>query len=580
MSKPSFLRPCIPLALISAALPATALAQWALDGAAVCTATGSQTEPAIATDGADGAIMGWTDHRSGVPRIYAQRVDAAGTPLWTADGVAVCTPVDGQHDVAMLKDFAGGAVLFWSDERSGGAQGLYAQRLAPTGLPVWPFSGVALSTHFGFPYDIVVTSDLSTGHVVPRGFLVAWFEQGLGDDLAIRVQHVDAAAQGLWTAASVGGALMCNTVNATKLDLVMDTDGAPGFSFLTGGAVLAWAESRPSSNDMDIFARRVDAGGTPQWTAGGIDVCAAAGVQRKPAIANVGGDDCIITWQDSRGSTSKIYAQRIDSTGQLFWATDGVVVCPAGGPQTTPAILKDGAGGAFIAWVDARSGQSQVYAQRIGANGSLAWVLIGVPIGTAAAGADGLKLLSDGAGGFFATWRDTRSDSGDIFAQRVDANGNVLWPLTGLPLSQAAGAQLTPAVVAGAGGLIAVWEDNRTGIGADVYANRVTATGGVTAAPIVAVTSSLLSIVSGNPTRGEARFRLALPESRNVSMDVCDVTGRRVRSLASGSAFAPGTHALTWDGANDLGALVPAGVYFVRLIAGNAAEALRVVVVR
>jgi hypothetical protein len=445
---------------------------------------------------------------------------------------------------------------------------------------MWPFSGVALSTHFGFPNNIVATSDLSTGHVVPRGFLVGWFEYGLGDDLAIRVQHVDAEAGGLWTSASLGGALICSTPNSTKLDLVMDTDGAPGISFLTGGAVLAWAESRTSSNSIDIYARRVDAGGTPQWTADGIHVCGAAGVQRRPAIANVGGDDCIVTWQDLRGSTEKIYAQRIDSTGQVFWATDGVVVCPVGGPQTTPAILKDGAGGAFIAWVDARSGQSQIYAQRIGANGSLAWLLIGVPICPAAAGADGPKLLSDGAGGFFATWRDTRNDSGDIFAQHVDANGTVLWPLSGVPLSLATGAQLFPAVVAGAGGLIAVWQDNRTGIGADIYANRVTTTGGITEAPIVAVTSSLLSLVSENPTRGEARFRLALPESRNVSMDVCNVTGRRVRSLASGRAFAPGTHALTWDGANDLGAHVPAGVYFVRLIAGNESEASRVVVVR
>jgi flagellar hook assembly protein FlgD len=63
-------------------------------------------------------------------------------------------------------------------------------------------------------------------------------------------------------------------------------------------------------------------------------------------------------------------------------------------------------------------------------------------------------------------------------------------------------------------------------------------------------------------------------------MDVCDVTGRRVRSLASDRTFASGTHALMWDGANDLGAHVPDGVYFVRLIAGNASETSRVVVVR
>ena len=54
---------------------------------------------------------------------------------------------------------------------------------------------------------------------------------------------------------------------------------------------------------------------------------------------------------------------------------------------------------------------------------------------------------------------------------------------------------------------------------------------------------------------------------------------RRVRSLASGLAFAPGAHAVAWDGADDAGAHVPAGVYFVRLVAGNTSETSRLVVV-
>ena len=156
----------------------------------------------------------------------------------------------------------------------------------------------------------------------------------------------------------------------------------------------------------------------------------------------------------------------------------------------------------------------------------------------------------------------------------------MLWPSNGAPLCLAAGAQLPPAIVAGASGLIAVWQDNRSGIGADVYANRVTTAGGITEAPIVAATSSLLSLVSENPSRGGARFRLALPEARTVTMDVCDVTGRRVRSLASWHAFGPGTHVLTWDGADDVGAPVAAGVYFVRLVAGETCETSRMVIVR
>ncbi|MFN8176880.1 MAG: FlgD immunoglobulin-like domain containing protein [bacterium] len=579
MSNASFFaRCCRHLALIAAVLPTQAAAQWAANGAAVCVASGSQTEPAIATDGANGAIIGWTDGRNVELDIYAQRVDATGTPLWSGGGVPVCSVAGDQTQLATLKDFAGGATFFWADQRNP-SPGIYAQRLNGTGLTMWPQNGVALSTHAAGNSNVLAIQDLSSGHLVPRGYLVAWLETGAGGLRSIRAQHVDVEAGGLWTSAAVGGALICGSANSTKSVLVMDTDGAPGISFLTGGAILAWEESR--GGDLAIWARRVDAGGTPQWTADGIRVCGGTtGQQRDPAIANVGGDDCIVTWSDTRSGSAEIYAQRIDSTGTLFWAADGVSVCNGPGARTAPAILKDGAGGAFIAWLDTRTGSTQIYGQRITENGARQWVLLGVPVCTAASNPESLTLLSDGAGGFFAVWRDHRNDSGDIYAQRVDANGLLQWSASGVPLSLVAGAQIFPAIVAGAGGLIAAWQDGRNPPFTDIYANRVTTGGGITSAPVVEASTALLSLVSENPTRRGAQFRLALPESRTVTMEVCDVTGRRVRSVASARALGAGTHSLAWDGTDDVGSPVAAGVYFVRLAAGDESETSRVVVVR
>jgi len=51
---------------------------------ALCTATGLQGSPTIASDGAGGAIVTWTDFRSGTNSdIYAQRVDANGFAVLT-----------------------------------------------------------------------------------------------------------------------------------------------------------------------------------------------------------------------------------------------------------------------------------------------------------------------------------------------------------------------------------------------------------------------------------------------------------------------------------------------------------------
>lgn len=72
----------------------------------------------------------------------------------------------------------------------------------------------------------------------------------------------------------------------------------------------------------------------------------------------------------------------------------------------------------------------------------------------------------------------------------------------------------------------------------------------------------------GNPTYQTARIRLALPEAADVTVELFDASGRRVRVLASGPRAA-GVHDLAWDGRRESGAEAHTGVYFVRAIAGE-----------
>lgn len=43
------------------------------------------------------------------------------------------------------------------------------------------------------------------------------------------------------------------------------------------------------------------------------------------------------------------------------------------------------------------------------------------------------------------------------------------------------------------------------------------------------------SVAGGNPMRSLAQLRIELPEARDVSLEVIDVLGRRVRTLLNGS---------------------------------------------
>jgi hypothetical protein len=146
---------------------AAGVVQWTANGVALCAAGNSQLDAAIASDGAGGAIVTWDDIRSGAYYdIYAQRVSAAGAVQWTADGVALCTAGNNQLNPAIASDGAGGAVITWQDMRGGTYYDVYAQRVSAAGVVQWTANGVALSTATNDQRYPVIVSDGAGGAIV------------------------------------------------------------------------------------------------------------------------------------------------------------------------------------------------------------------------------------------------------------------------------------------------------------------------------------------------------------------------------------------------------------------------------
>ena len=82
-----------------------------------------------------------------------------------------------------------------------------------------------------------------------------------------------------------------------------------------------------------------------------------------------------------------------------------------------------------------------------------------------------------------------------------------------------------------------------------------------------------------NPFTGATTLSFTLPQPSDVVVDVFDLRGARVRSLAR-AGLGAGTHQVTWDGRDAAGLPAPAGVYFVALRGGDAAARQRVTLVR
>ncbi|MCP4572355.1 MAG: DUF3459 domain-containing protein [bacterium] len=82
-----------------------------------------------------------------------------------------------------------------------------------------------------------------------------------------------------------------------------------------------------------------------------------------------------------------------------------------------------------------------------------------------------------------------------------------------------------------------------------------------------------------NPFNPETVIAFELPREATVSLAVYDVAGRRLAVLADGPRAA-GPHRVTWQGADDAGRSVGAGVYFARLVAGGQTRLIKMTSVK
>ena len=301
--------------------------------------------------------------------------------------------------------------------------------------------------------------------VVPDGSggsFVAWEDSGVG---LIRTQRLDASGTGLWS----GG--IVTTSAAYQASPVAVTDGR-------GGWLVAWIDGRNGGCDSTaemycaLYIQRIDSAGARIW---GDDGPLVASQARFPAANPVtmisdGAQGAYITWSSGQSyyNCCSFYMQHIGPDGQPLWATNSIRVTelPAnkqGAGVTGARLVSDGSGGVIIAWWNqqAEDGSITLMAQRIDANGNLLWADGGVQITFTGSGHANFDAASDGAGGIIVALQSNdvaKSTNTHVYGQRVSASGQIMWGPTGVQLSTGVGAQVTPSLVGdGQGGAFVTW---------------------------------------------------------------------------------------------------------------------------
>ncbi len=468
---------------------------WGKDGLRICEINGPQRKPQILSDLNKGFYIVWEDYRRGYDDsdIYAQYVDLGGKARWIAAGMPIATAPNIQKNVAIATDENHYLYLIWEDFRNGLYWNLYAQKLDPEASFFWKAGG--LDVFAG------VEENHQNPAMVPDGYggVLFVYQKYSGETHGTDIYRGRLNASG-----EVGFHFATCFSQDEQLNPKIVKKGSK--------ALLCWEDRR--HGNWDLYAQMIRLkDGLLEWGINGVPIVKTEFDERNPVVISSSSYGYqVFSWLQREGNNYRIAVQKLDNLGEPAWDEGGKLVCTASNDQTEPSILPDENGGLWCSWTDRRDQTgAYVYVQRINGAGRQMAAMSGIKLAAehsqAFARVTGLRVLAAKTGEFYLVWEDYRNGdrNSDIYIQKIAADGSSLWRNGGIPICIAPGEQNRPLLIEdGVGGIIVAWIDRRNGRDDNVYAQRVNAWGkvlwaddGVVACDAPADQSSIRAVTDG-----------------------------------------------------------------------------------
>ena len=289
-------------------IDSTGTTLWGAGGNSILVSSPSYSydafQPKIARDYHGGAVICWKDNRVGdADRAYAQRLDSLGNKLWGYSDVSVCSATysDVQDpDIVGLQD--GGAIITWSDTRTGTfaySWNIYAQRISSSGSLAWAYDGVPVTNaqyNGKFLWPFIAKDDSG-------GAFISFYDNQLTEKLLL--QHIDTSGVITWPDSLI----------------ISPTVGYPG------SGNLQFEEEKT----MDYLTS--DSAG-----------------------------NAVVAWTDTHSTSSDIYLQKISISGSFLLDSAGAIMCSDTLGQSDPQVAIDPQGNEIVSWADFRNGNIDIYA--------------------------------------------------------------------------------------------------------------------------------------------------------------------------------------------------------------------------
>ncbi len=436
------------LFLLMVLIPAPLRAQWNTNTSVNIQISGLPTadiESAPTTDGK--TWIAFYHQNGGNYDMRAQLVDANGYKLLGPDGMLVSNQTSGSATFVfnVSVDAANNLIIGMQDERIGSDQAVL-YKISQAGTHLWPSTGVILGGGLS-PYPCA----LSTGETA-----VAWNESTSN---TLKIQKISAAGTVVW---GTPVTVVVGTSNTTRGQIVANTAGK--FTMVY--------QKRLVGISTTLYAQMYDNSGTALY--GALQICnqTTSGARYYSIFAEA--DTTYFGYYASSGSRFNSFLQRINPVGSIPWGMNGsnfnTSVAPSDNyqGQTSSNIMP----GSNYVWsvcnfCDPNQTVYGVYIQKFlkttGARQFTDAAKVVYPI----------SATTDQEWGQLAVINDTpmfmtEDNVYKIYATRLDANGNFMWPGNRVELSSTTATLGTPKMrngftPDGPNRCAGVWTENRSG---------------------------------------------------------------------------------------------------------------------
>jgi hypothetical protein len=495
----------------------------------------SQYKPAVTYNGSN-YLVAWNDWRSRYwdnLDIYGSRMTTDGTVL-DSIGLAISTAAVWQTEPSAAFDGINYFVVW--QEYVDGSWYIYGTRISVTGMLL---DTMATRIGSGTCPDVTYNG---------TNYFVVW-------ELSLKIYGCRVNQDGI----------ILDT-NNILISLNTALGSTPSIEFDGFNYLVVWEDYRAGSYS-DIYGARVTPSGIVLDTLG-IAISTAPGYEYSPSVA-FDGANYLVVWATGDPGYD-IYGARVDTSGNVLDSL-GICISSAWANQLFPVVAFDGAN-YLVAWEDARYSywSRDIYAARVSPMG-IVLDPVGFPISTANNIQCSPTIAYDGSN-YTISWQDMRNDSSyDIYGAKVNVSGVII---DSFPVLQQRENQTSPALAHGQGDQFLIvysgWCDfinshpaNSMRIWGKFYPfTSITENAGYTVQGV-----GLFLQVYPNPFKERTYIGYQIPdvkaESQKISLKIYDATGRLVRDFSRFANYDLRNTQIVWHGDDDIGRVVPAGVYFI-----------------